>query len=65
MAKKSTKVVEEVIENEVVTEVTPEVSTTSDAYNTFKAQIEQYAKANPVKFEAKKEALYQKLNTLK
>lgn len=55
------KTTEEVVE----TKVEAEVGTTSNAYNSFKSFIEEYAKNNPQKYEAKKEALLAKLNALK
>jgi hypothetical protein len=36
----------------------------SDAYLSFKAFIDSYAKQNPAKYEEKKEALLEKLNQL-
>jgi len=58
-----TPVVAEIIET---IEETPVVETvqSSDAKIQFRNFIEAYAKANPAKYELKKEALLAKLNTL-
>lgn len=50
---------------EVVVEAKADTKTTSEAYNSFKAFIDEYAKTNPQKYETKKEELLAKLNALK
>ena len=55
---------EEVAIEETAQVVVETETTESDAKKQFQLFIESYAKANPAKYELKKEALLVKLNTL-
>lgn len=64
MAKKTVKATEEVEAVAVVSEVV-EVVTESETKKNFRAHIAAYAKANPTKYELKREELERQLNNMK